>query len=92
MVISSLIKVLPLIKEKIEAMLHWPVPTNLTELRGFLSLTGCNQKFMKNYGIFAKQLTSLLKQHKLFVWTEQAQLAFDRMEITMFETYVRRQI
>jgi hypothetical protein len=37
--------------KKIEAIINWPPPENVTQLRGFLGLTGYYRRFIKHYGI-----------------------------------------
>ena len=61
---------------KVNAIVDWPVPTTVKELRSFLGLAGYYRKFVKHFAIITKPLTSLLKKLSLFVWTQEHDEAF----------------
>jgi len=47
--------------KKVKAIAHYPVPTNLKELRSFLGLSGYYRRFIRDYAKIAKPLTNLLR-------------------------------
>lgn len=65
---------------KVAAIMNWPPPANVRELRGFLGLAGFYRKFVKHFAILARPLIDLLKKHSLFVWTSEHQASFQALQ------------
>lgn len=51
---------------KVEAIMSWPCPTTVNEMRSFLELVGYYHRFVKDYSRIATPLTQLIRKMNHF--------------------------
>ena len=49
-------------RAKVKDIIEWLCPTSVSEIRGFLGITGWYRTFLRNYALIAAPLMSLLKK------------------------------
>jgi len=65
---------------KTKAVEEWPQPENVSELRGFLGLSGYYRRFVPNYSGIAKDLTDLLHKDVPYIWKKEHDDAFQELK------------
>jgi len=73
---------------KIEAILNWKPPRNITKIGNFLGLTGYYCRFMKGFSMLASPLTKLLQKDVNFQWMDKCQQSFDELKRCLTEAPV----
>ncbi|KAA3466858.1 DNA/RNA polymerases superfamily protein [Gossypium australe] len=66
--------------KKIEAILDWKQLRNVTELQSFLGLAGYYQRFVERFSLIAAFSTKLLCKNASFVWANDQQSSFEKLE------------
>ena len=74
-------------RDKVQAVLDWPLLTTVTQLRGFLGLIGYYRRFVHNFAIIASPLTDLLKKNA-FTWTIKATTTFRHLQRALLQALV----
>lgn len=65
---------------RFEKVVNFPIPRNSTDVRSFYGLCSFNRKFIKDFASIAKPLTPLMSKNQKFIWTSEAQLAFENLK------------
>jgi hypothetical protein len=65
---------------KVKAIMEWPAPMNVSEVRSFMGLAGYYRRFIEGFSKIENLITELQKKNKKFVWTEKCAEAFRRLK------------
>ena len=68
---------------KIQTIVIYPIPTSRKELARFLGMAGYYRNFCLNFSDIAAPLTNLLSKKVKFVWTDDCQMAFDKVKLLL---------
>lgn len=67
-------------RAKVLAVIEFPVPKSVHEVRQFLGLTGYFRKFIQDYGEISRPLTSLLRKESIWQWFLKEEQAFSLLK------------
>ena len=63
--------------QKIEAVVNWKLPKNVSEVRSFLGLAGYYRKFVEGFSRIAAPLTKLTRKDVKYDWVDACQQSFE---------------
>ena len=66
--------------KKIEVVVEWKSPRNVTEVRSFLGLTSYYRRLVKRFSMTAAPITRLLQKNVKYEWCEKCQISFDKLK------------
>ena len=66
--------------EKVSAVVNWPRPINVTEVRAFTALAGYYRRHIKRFAEIARPLHELTREAQPFIWSERQQAAFEKLK------------
>nr|GEZ81895.1 reverse transcriptase [Tanacetum cinerariifolium] len=65
---------------KVEAIIKWPRPKTVTEIRSVLGLAGYYRRFVEGFSRLALPLTKLIRKGEKFVWDEEREKNFKELK------------
>ena len=65
---------------RVTALLNYPMPTNIRQLRGFLGIVNWYERIMKHCAELKVPLLKLLRKKQRWLWGNEQQGAFEELE------------
>jgi Reverse transcriptase (RNA-dependent DNA polymerase) len=78
--------------EKTSAIVDYPRPKTMREIRRFLGMTGWYHRFIPNYAELACPLTDLLKGKTKIEWSEEAEKSFNQVLILSSRKEIKKKL
>lgn len=67
--------------EKISAIIDFPVPKSVRQIRRFVGMSGWYRRFIRNYATIAAPMTDLMSTANVkFEWNDKAQTSFEKLK------------
>ena len=71
---------------KVQDVLNWNLPKNVSEIKSFLRLAGYYRRFIEGFSKIVKPLTYLLEKGKEFKWDAACQTCFEELKTRLTTT------
>ena len=76
---------------KIEVIIKWKPPRNVTKVRSFLGLAGYYRRFVKGFSMTVAPMMRFLQKNVRFEWSEKCQASFEKLNAFLTEAPVLTQ-
>jgi hypothetical protein len=63
-----------------KAIMEWPVPKDVVDIRSFMGITECYHRFIEGFSKISYPITSLQKKGTRFNWSEKCQDNFNKLK------------
>ena len=71
---------------KIEAVVNWDRPTNVSEVRSFLGFASYYRRFVEGFSRITAPLTQLTRKNVKFEWNEECEKSFQELKRRLVTT------
>ena len=66
--------------KKVEVVVNWPRPTNVSKIRSFLGLAGYYRRFVEGFSCKEGPLTRLTQKNAKFLWKDECEKSFQELK------------